>query len=215
MDKEEKPINPRSAMKKARTGVKKTLEENELFERFFQTLRARAIQQGLTCGKIADNCGPAWRRGLAKKQKLKKEEATATDVQAFVYDRWKAGQILVEPPSKGQKACRVWPVEVARAKFPYAFAPAGYGPMELTEQSLKSAYEKLVPEYIGGFVPIYRVRRDLQASRPAFDKLLRNLNERPDPVIELFPSDPRDVTADQKEDCLMRGDTLLVRMKWR
>ena len=215
MGKEAKPSNPRSAMKKSRTRVKKTLDENELVERFFETLKARAVHQGLTYGKIADNCGRAWRRGLATKQKLKKEEATATDVQAFVYDRWKDGQVFVEPPARGQKACRMWSVESARAQFPYAFAQTGYQALELTEESLKSAYDKFVPEYIGGFVPIYRVRRDLHASRPAFDKLLRNLNERPDPVIELFPSDPLDLTEDQREDCLIRDDTLLVRMKWR
>ena len=123
--------------------------------------------------------------------------------------------MFVEPPAKGLKACRVWSVEVARVQFPYAFAPTAYQAFELTEESLKSAYDKFVPEYIGGFVPIYRVRRDLQAPRPAFDKLLRNLNERPDPVIELFPSDPLDLTEDQRKDCLVRDDTLLVRMKWR
>jgi len=215
MAEKRKPRNPGSATKRSWQPLKKTLDENELFERFFETLRSRARRQGLTYGELAKNCGAAWRRGLAKKQKLMKEEAAATDVQAFVYDRWKAGQIFIEPPSRRQKACRVWHVEVARAEFPHAFTPTGYQALGLTEQSLKSAYEKLAPEYIGGFVPIYRVRRDLQAPRPAFDQLLRNLNERPDPVIELFPSDPRDVTEDQKEDCLVRGDTLLVRMKWR
>lgn len=215
MGREAKPGNPGSATKKSGQGVKKTLDENALFKKFFETLKARARPQGLTYGELAKNCGLAWRRGLAKNQKLKKEEAAATDVQAFVYDRWKAGQIFVEPPARGQKACRVWHVEIARVEFPYAFAPTGYQALELTEQSLKSAYEKFVPEYIGGFVPIYRVRRDLQVPRPAFDNLLRNLNERPDPIIELFPSDPRDVTEDQKEDCLVRGAILLVRMKWR
>jgi hypothetical protein len=214
MGKEAKSISPGRAVKKSGQGIK-TLDENALLEKFFETLRIRARRQGLTYGELAKNCGPAWRRGLAKKQQLKKQEAAAADVQAFVYDCWKTGQVFVEPPAMGQKACRVWHVEVARVEFPYAFAPTGYQVLELTEQSLKSAYDKLVPEYIGGFVPIYRVRRDLQASRPTFDHLLKNLNERPDPVIELFPSDPRDVTEDQKEDCLVRGDTLLVRMKWR
>jgi hypothetical protein len=215
MGKQTKPGNPGSAMKKSGRVTKKTLDENVLVEKFFETLRVRTAHQGLTYGELAKNCGAAWRRGLAKRQKLKKQEAGAADVQAFVYDCWKAGQIFIEPPARGQKACRMWSVESARTQFPYAFAPTGYQALELTEESLKSSYDKLALEYIGGFVPIYRVRRDLQAPRPAFDKLLRNLNERPDPVIELFPSDPLDLTEDQREDCLVRGATLLVRMKWR
>ena len=193
------------------------MSEPDLTPRLFEVLKVRATQRGLTFGELAKACGIAWRRGLAVRQKLKRSEATATDIQALVYDLWKNGHLFVEPPAKGQRTCRVWSVQAARIKFPSACAPEGDGEgrRALSETTLRAAYEELAQEYIGGFVPIYRVRREFPGSRETFDVVLRDLNERPEPLIELFPSDPQELTEDQKRDCLKRGDTLLVRMKWR
>ena len=68
---EAKSISPGRAVKKPGQGIKKTLDENALFEKFFETLSIRAERQGLTYGELAKSCGAAWRRGLAEKQKLK------------------------------------------------------------------------------------------------------------------------------------------------
>jgi len=77
------------------------------------------------------------------------------------------------------------------------------------------AYNKFVPQHLGGFVPIYKVRRELEAPREDFDALLRSLNERDEPILELFGGDPQKFTDDQKNDSLWRGENLLLRMRWR
>lgn len=209
------PRKIRSSTKNSEARPKTIISDNDLVPKFLAVLEVRIADRGLTYGELAKTCGIAWRRGLALHQKLKKNEAAAADIQAFVYDLWKSGKLFVEPPARGQKACRIWPVQAACGKFPSACVPPGDGSPILSEQSLRAVYDKFVAEHIGGFVPIYKVRRELRGFREAFDDLLRDLNERPEPVIELFPSDPRELTEDQKHDSLKRGGTLLVRMKWR
>ncbi len=205
----------RSFPKNIAARPKTVISENDLVPKFLVVLEVRTADRGLTYGELAKTCGIAWRRGLALHQKLKKKEAAAADIQAFVYDVWKSGKLFVEPPTRGQKSCRIWSVQAACSKFPTACVPAADGSPVLSEQSLRAVYDKFVAEYIGGFVPIYQVRQEFRGFREAFDHLLRDLNERPEPVIELFPSDPRELTENQKRDSLKRGGTLLVRMKWR
>jgi hypothetical protein len=194
---------------------KKVVSEDDLVPQFLRTLEARVVQRGLTCSELVKVCGTPWSRALAFHQNIKKKQAGAADIQAFVYDLWKTGKVFVEPPARGQRVCRIWAVEAASRHFPSARVPPGDGSPALSQQSLKAAYDKFVPEYAGGFVPIYEVRSEFRGFGDAFDALLRDLNERAEPVIELFPSDPRDLTEDQKRDSLKRGGALLVRMKWR
>jgi hypothetical protein len=207
-----KTAPPRS---KPEARPKKIVSEDDLVPQFLRTLEARVVQRGITYSELVKVCGIPWRRALALHQNIKKKLAGAADIQAFVYDLWKDGKVFIEPPARGQRVCRIWSVNAASGNFPNASVPAGDGSPVLSQQSLKAAYDKFVPEYAGGFVPIYEVRSEFREFGDAFDALLRDLNERPEPVIELFPSDPRDLTEDQKRDSLKRDGALLVRMKWR
>ncbi len=201
--------------RKPEASPKKVVSEDEIVPQFLRTLETRTVARGLTYSELVKVCGIAWCRALALHQNIKKKQAGAADIQAFVYDLWKTGKVFIEPPARGQRVCRIWSVEAASRHFPSARVPAGDGSPVLSQQSLKAAYDKFVPEYAGGFVPIYEVRSEFRGFGDAFDALLRDLNERAEPVIELFPSDPRDLTEDQKRDSLKRGGALLVRMKWR
>jgi hypothetical protein len=82
-------------------------------------------------------------------------------------------------------------------------------------EALKAAYDKFVPEHLGGFVPIFKVRRALDWPRQAFDTLLQALNEQEDPLVELHAADPGDLNDDERRDSLVKGGRLLVRMRWR
>jgi hypothetical protein len=210
-----KPRRRQDPLKKLEARPKKIVSEDDLVPQFVRTLEARVVQRGLTYSELVKVCGIPWCRALALHQNIKKKLAAAADIQAFVYDLWKTGKVFIEPPARGQRVCRIWSVAAASGNFPSARVPAGDGSPVLSQQSLKAAYDKFVPEYAGGFVPIYEVRSEFRGFRDAFDDLLRDLNERPEPVIELFPSDPRDLTENQKRDSLKRGGALLVRMKWR
>lgn len=201
--------------RKPEASPKKVVSEDDLVPQFLRTLEARVVQRGLTYSELVKVCGIPWCRALALHQNIKKKQAGAADIQALVYDLWKTGKVFIEPPARGQRVCRIWSVDGGSKNFPSVRVSAGDGPPELSEQLLKAAYDKFVPEYAGGFVPIYEVRSEFREFGDAFDALLRDLNERPEPVIELFPSDPRELTENQKRDSLKRGGALLVRMKWR
>ncbi len=109
-------------------------------------------------------------------------------------------------------------MEHARVKFPLVCTAPATPPVRqstLTDQSLKTAYDKFVPDHLGGFVPIFKVRRELAAPREEFDNLLKHLNELDEPVLELHGGDPQVYTEDQKQDSLRRGENLFLRMRWR
>ncbi|MFH0825718.1 MAG: hypothetical protein V2B18_23430 [Pseudomonadota bacterium] len=183
-----------------------------------ETLDRHGRLQGLTCREMLDKCGAACRRGLALKLKLADGKPGASHVQAFVYDLWTKGLVFSEPPRKGKRVGRIWPMDVARIKFPLLFAPEDQRKNHaesITKERLKAAYDKFVPEHLGGFVPIYKVRRELAGSKDELDKILRELNEMDDPVLELLGGDPRKFTEDQKQDSLWRGENLFLRMRWR
>ncbi|AFM24528.1 hypothetical protein [Desulfomonile tiedjei] len=212
--------NPKSGTPGKTTGrakQQKVLSEAELQARLLQVLEKQE-ERGFTCGELSKKCGLDWRRGLAVKLGAKKPEAGSQDVQSFVYDLWRRGLVFSEPPGKGKRSCRFWSMIGARAHFPLAFPSSAAQmsePNALSVDRLKSAYDKFVPQHLGGFVPIYKVRRELEAFKEEFDTLLRNLNERDEPVLELLGGDPQKFTDDQKNDSFRRGDHLFLRMRWR
>jgi hypothetical protein len=203
---------------KPKADAKPVLGEAYLETRVLETLKNQTVQDGLTLGGLKDKCKPDWLRGLAVKLGLKKPEATLTDALSFIYDLWKRGLVFAEPPARGRKAVRFWCLEHARLKFPLACADRGTQAARdstLTQESLKTAYDKFVPDHLGGFVPVFKVRRELAAPREEFDNLLKSLNELDDPVIDLLGGDPQQYTEDQKQDSLWRGTNLFLRMRWR
>lgn len=192
--------------------------EAYLESRVLDVLCRSTLRQGLTPGELNKKSSETWQKALAVKLGLKKSKATSSDAQGYLYELWERGLIFVEPPSPGKKSIRVWAVENARARFPLLCpAPGTHSEREtaLTQQTLKSAYDNFVPDHLGGFVPIFKVRRQLSASKEEFDNLLKDLNELDDPVIDLLGGDPQQYTEDQKQDSLWRGENLFLRMRWR
>lgn len=214
----DKNSKSRSSDKSAgRVREARVLTEQELESRVLQVL-AKQDERGLTCGEFSKKCGADWRRGLAKKLGAKRPEAGLHDVQGFIYDLWTEGLVFAEPPGRGKIASRFWFMDTARNRFPLSCPlarPDSVSTRPLSENDLKMAYEKFVPEHLGGFVPIYKVRRQLEAPREDFDVLLKTLNERDEPILDLFGGDPQKFTEDQKDDSLWRGENLLLRMRWR
>jgi hypothetical protein len=189
-----------------------------------QDLESKVLQvlsnsgDGLTIGELSKKCGIIWWRGLALKLGIESDKPRTKDVQRFVYELWVKGSIFSEPPTAGKKACRFWSLVAARMKFPKAYPNVAAQialTYELSTESLRRAYDKFVPEHLGGFVPIYKVRRHLGVPREAFDSLIKGLNEKDEPVLELLGGDPQKFTEDQKQDSLWRGDNLFLRMRWR
>ncbi len=200
-----------------RAKLQKVFSQAELEARLLQVLE-KQLEQGFTCGELPKKCGLDWRRGLAAKLGAKKPEAGSQDVQSFVYDLWRRGLVFSEPPGKGKRSCRFWSMTAAKAHFPLAFPSSAAQISEqgaLSVDRLKSAYDKFVPQHLGGFVPIYKVRRELEAFKEEFDTLLRSLNERDEPLLELLGGDPQKFSDDQKNDSFRRGDHLFLRMRWR
>jgi hypothetical protein len=198
--------------------AERVLGEAVLEGKVLEVLKAHTANDGLSLGDLTKKCGVVWRRGLAAKQRLKRTEATATDAQGFIYHLWERGIVFAEPPAQGKRAARIWSMENARMKFPLACLACGAPTKRdhtLTQQSLKSAYDKFVPDHLGAFVPIFKVRRELAAPREEFDNLLKSLNEMDDPVLDLLGGDPQQYTEDQKQDSLWRGENLFLRMRWR
>jgi hypothetical protein len=195
----------------------RVLPEKELEDRVLQVLE-KQHEQGLTCGELSKKCRSDWRRGLAIKLRIKRVEAGLRDVQSFIYDLWMRGLVFSEPPGRGKVASRFWFLDTAKDRFPLlcpgsSSQSSSVGP--LSKDQLKGAYDKFVPQHLGGFVPIFKVRRELAAPKEDFDKLLRGLNERDNPILELLGGDPQKYTEDQKKDSFWRGDNLFLRMRWR
>jgi hypothetical protein len=214
---DKKPKSETSEKTTGRAKLQKVFSQAELEARLLQVLE-KQTEQGFTCGELSKKCGLDWRRGLAVKLGVKKPEAGSQDVQSFAYDLWRKGLVFSEPPGKGKRSCRFWSIIGAKAHFPLAcpsLSAQVSKPRALSIELLKSAYDKFVPQHLGGFVPIYKVRRELEAFREDFDALLRSLNERDEPVLELLGGDPQRFTDDQKNDSFRRGDHLFLRMRWR
>jgi hypothetical protein len=183
-----------------------------------EVLKKHAAKKGLTNSELLKKCGARLKRSLAAL--FKRKDPRSEDVKGLLYDLWRRGFLFFEPPNRGQRVGRVWDMESARRVFPsaYPFASERDSSKETTEntrEALKAAYSKFVPEHLGGFVPIFKVRRALSWSSKAFDNLLRDLNERQEPVVELHAGDPADLTDAEKRDCLWKGGRLLIRMRWR
>ncbi|MFC1834285.1 hypothetical protein ACFL2Q_06065 [Thermodesulfobacteriota bacterium] len=87
--------------------------------------------------------------------------------------------------------------------------------MTKAEATIKTAYDKFAPEHIGGFVPIYKVRRELGCPREEFDRGRRGLNELADPIIELHEGDPSRYSPSRRHDSLKLDQNLYLRMRWR
>ncbi len=183
-----------------------------------EVLKKHAAKNGLTNSELLKKCGARLKRSLAAL--FKRKEPRSEDVKGLLYNLWRSGFLFFEPPNSGQRVGRVWGMESARQIFPSAcfFTPKHGSSKETTEntrEALKAAYSKFVPEHLGGFVPIFKVRRALDWSSQAFDSLLRDLNERQEPVVELHAGDPADLTEAEKRDSLWKSGRLLIRMRWR
>jgi hypothetical protein len=181
-------------------------------------LRQHAAMKGVTNSEVLKKCGMATKRSLAVL--FKRKEASTEDIKALFYLLWRKGLVFFEPPNRGQRVGRVWDMQSAQECFSLArtskASPNGYNERtEANRQALKAAYDKFVPEHLGGFVPIFKVRRELGWPSQAFDSLLQELNERQEPVVELHAADPSDLSDDERRDSLVKGSRLLVRMRWR
>jgi len=186
--------------------------------RILEVLKKNAVEKGLTNSELLKKCGSAMQRSFAAF--FKRKRAGTEDVKGLLYDLWRRGLVFFEPPNRRQRAGRVWDMESAQTIFPSAcppgLAPPGSGKAtDVSQKALRAAYEKFVPEHLGGFVPIFKVRRELGWQRQAFDGLLQDLNERYDPVVELHAADPADLSEEEKRDSLWQESRLMVRMRWR
>jgi len=183
-----------------------------------EVLKKHATIKGLTNSELLKKCGSITKKSLARFSK--RREARTEDLKGLVYELWQKGLLFFEPPNRAQRVGRVWNMESARTIFSLACSagvapPGSKEPTDVNQKALKAAYDKFVPEHLGGFVPIFKVRRQLGWSSHAFDTLLRNLNQQNDPVVELHSADPADLTEEERRDSLWQGGRLLVRMRWR
>ncbi len=181
-------------------------------------LKKHAGMKGITNSEVLKKCGLPTKRSLAVL--FKRKQAGTEDIKALLYLLWRKGLVFFEPPNRGQRVGRVWDMQSAQKCFSLAHssAPSPNGYYERTEanrEALKATYDKFVPEHLGGFVPIFKVRRALDWPRQAFDTLLQDLNEQDDPLVELHAADPGDLSDDERRDSLVKGGRLLVRMRWR
>jgi hypothetical protein len=194
------------------------VSQEEIERSILEVLKRHAAAKGLTNSELLKKCSSVIKKSLAAL--FKRKEVKTEDVKGMLYELWGKGLVFFEPPKRGQKVGRVWDMASASTVFCLARFPRAVEthPTETTEvglEALKAAYEKFVPQHLGGFVPIFKVRRDLGWPTQVFDGLLHDLNERTDPVIELHAADPRDLTEEEKRDSLWQGGRLLVRMRWR
>jgi hypothetical protein len=194
------------------------ISQDELESGILKLLKKHAAIKGLTNSELLKKCGSVMKRSLAAL--LKRKEVGTEDIKGLLYVLWRKGLLFFEPPNRGQRVGRVWDMASARNVFLLAcpFTASRNGSTEtkkVSQEALKAAYDKFVPEHLGGFVPIFKVRRELGWPRPAFDGLLQNLNERHNPVVELHAADPADLTERERRDSLWQGGRLLVRMRWR
>jgi hypothetical protein len=198
----------------------KILSQEELEFRLLAILGKHATTRGLTNSEFVNKCGVEITRSLAAFLNVKGNKVGVEHLKSVIYELWRRGLLFVEPPNRGQKVGRIWDMASARNTFPLACPIAeGQGRRTSTHaispDALKAAYDTFVPEHPAGFVPIFKVRRELAWPHKDFDALLVDLNQRNDPVIELHAADPADLSTEEKRDSLWLQGKLLVRMRWR
>ncbi|MBF0552529.1 MAG: hypothetical protein HQK60_18610, partial [Deltaproteobacteria bacterium] len=212
--------------------AKDSLPPEELVSHLLKTLGEQTNTAGLKYGDVGAKCKIAWRRGLALATKTGDPDKGTVGVETvarFIYLLWEQGRLVVQPinPGKagGWKTPRVWSLTAGRAKFPKIFQAAPTSPEEIKTETpppdkatdvtaLKQAYDKYAPEYLG-FVPIFKIRRELGWPRDVFDQALIALHEVAKPTIDLMGDHPKNYTEDQKGDSLRRGKNLFLQMRWR
>jgi len=195
-----------------------SISRQEVEQGILETLARHAVTKGLTNSELLKKCGSAMHRSVAAF--FKRKQAGTEDIKDLLYTLWQQGLVFFQPPNRGQRVGRVWDMNAGLNAFPPS--PSLTQPRDRAEESpkvgqqaLKAAYAKFVPEHLGGFVPIFKVRRELGWPRQVLDEMLQDLNERHDPVVELHTADPADLTEEEKRDSLLQGNRLLVRMRWR
>jgi hypothetical protein len=197
---------------------RQTLSRELLESRLLEILTKNTTKAGLTYSQLGQKCGIAWRRGLAIQMKIKAEEARTLEIKNYVYNLWERGLVFIEPPKGNLKAPRVWDLKVAGIKFPNV---SKIGTLKrpdvssLSVEALKNQYDKFARNRVGGYVPIFEVRRAMSWPRETFDDILSKLYERDKPIIELHTGDPQSFSPEEREDSLERGGTLYLRMRWR
>ena len=187
--------------------------------RLLEKLKQHATRKGLTYSEIAKTCGKKWRQALALSTQGKAKEARAQDVKDFVYRLWQNGLVFVEPPKGRKNVPRIWDMESGCAAFtsvggPHTFDDPAAGKVHDVEM-LRSAYDRFVREYLGGYVPVFKVRRALEWPKERFDQVMRDLNERREPVVELHGGDPRNYRDDEIADSYTSRSNLYLLMRWR
>ncbi len=181
-------------------------------------LKQYASRGGLTYSELGKKCGGPWKRALAEAKKIKAKDARARDVKDFVYQLWERGLVFLEPPKGLQTAPRIWDPSAAGRRFPSALGPVMQPTTEGASsdlEALRAAYDRFAGERLSGHVPVYKVRRDLGWERERFDRAVRDLNERPDPEIELHVGDPQNYGDDEIADSFERRSVLYLLMRWR
>jgi len=184
-------------------------------DRVLATLRKHAAT-GVTYAQLAEKCGSRWKGALARQNR--RARYAVTDTRNLIYELWQRGLVFLEPPRDRKQTPRIWDVESAARIFTSALSPikarSAAGTVSDLE-TLRAAYHRFVPDHLGGFVPIFKVRRFLGWACDRFDRLLLDLNEQADPVIELHRGDPQDYSLNEQRDSLVRDGRLYLRMRWR
>lgn len=181
-------------------------------------LKQHAARGGLTYGELSKKCGDPWKRALAETLQITVKKIRARDVKDFVYRLWEQGLLFVEPPKGRQTSPRVWDPAAAAARFASVLCPgtlpAAEGPSR-DHEALRNSYDRFAGERLSGHVPVYKVRRALGWDKERFDRAVRDLNERPDPELELHAGDPQNYGEDERADSFERRGVLYLLMRWR
>ena len=172
---------------------------------------------GLTYGELSRKCGKEWRRALQNQSGISPKRPPVEHVTKFVYDRWVAGTIFIEPPRPGQRTARVWHPDHAEKKFPqFKFTSTvpknGHRP---STADLRAAYDRFLPEHPSGAVNIFKIRRSLDWNRQQFDAFLEKLAGQSNPPIQFVAGDPNSYSQDQRDDSLHLDSELYFSILWR
>ncbi|MBF0524155.1 MAG: hypothetical protein HQK56_03555 [Deltaproteobacteria bacterium] len=221
---------PAAVPKAPQKAAKDSLPPEELVSHLLKTLKQHTTKAGLTCGDLGVKCGAGLKQKLALAKKtgdVAEEAGVAEAVASVIYSLWEQGRVFLQPHiSKiGLSAPRIWSIENARNAFPKLFETSPPIPVALKaaptlsellteEAAIKRAYDKYAPEYMG-YVPIFKVRRELGWSREKFDNALRQLKERDVPLVNLMSGDPERYTPDETADSIKQGYTIYLQMRWR
>jgi hypothetical protein len=212
------------AVNKPKAGLSRPpMPGRELVRHFLAVLSKLTSEKGILASVLKEKCGVAWRRGLAVESHAAGEAGLA-DFNEFIRRRWLEGTVVLEPPKGLGKLPLLWAPENVRAVYPAAVHPDAPAPQlpvvprgsvdGPTEGALKTAYDKFAAEHTGGYVPIFRVRRAMNAVGDKFDALLKRLALMDPPVIELLKADPQNFTEDEQADSAHLDGNLFIRMKW-